>query len=126
MRLVRLSNCYPHPRIPERGVAAASLRQARVVGRAVDERWHVRKDGTRVFISGTLSPLRSANGVIVGHAKIARDLTERKRFEDALHHANDDLDARVQERTRELADANVTLDSELRDAAEPRTESASS
>jgi len=99
----------------ESGVAAAELRQARVAGRAVVARWHMRKDGTRVFVSGTLSPLRSAHGVILGYVKIARDLTEHKRLEDALHHANDDLDARVNERTRELADANVTLDLELRE-----------
>ena len=38
----------------------------------------VRKDGTRVDVSLTLSPIRSADGRIIGASKIARDITARK------------------------------------------------
>jgi PAS domain S-box-containing protein len=41
----------------------------------------VRKDGSRVDISLTLSPLRNTEGKIIGASKIARDITERKRSE---------------------------------------------
>jgi PAS domain S-box-containing protein len=44
----------------------------------------VRKDGTRLDISLTISPVRDAAGVIVGTSKVARDVTERKRAERAV------------------------------------------
>ena len=39
----------------------------------------VRKDGTLVDVSATISPIRDTDGKIVGASKIARDITERKR-----------------------------------------------
>jgi PAS domain S-box-containing protein len=42
-----------------------------------------RKDGVRIPISVTVSPVRDRNGVIVGASKIARDISERKRLEEA-------------------------------------------
>jgi len=53
-------------------------------GRAADERWHVRKDGSRFWASGSLTALRDAEGKLRGTVKILRDTTERKRLEDAL------------------------------------------
>ena len=44
----------------------------------------MRKDGTLPDVSLTISPIRNAAGDIVGAAKIARDITERKRVERAL------------------------------------------
>ena len=41
----------------------------------------LRKDGSRVDISLTISPVRNAEGKIIGASKIARDITERKRSE---------------------------------------------
>ena len=64
------------------------LRRAREDGRAEDERWHLRKDGSRFFCSGVTTPLR--NGAFYGYAKIARDETARERQgkerEQALTH----------------------------------------
>jgi PAS domain S-box-containing protein len=48
----------------------------------------VRKDGTSVDISLTVSPVRDADGAIVGASKIARDITDRKRIEQQLFEAN--------------------------------------
>lgn len=45
-------------------------------GRAEDERWHLRKDGTRFYCSGVMTPLYR-NEIFSGYAKIARDSTER-------------------------------------------------
>lgn len=70
--------------VPEdvaRGVAQDELRRAREDGRAEDERWHMRKDGSRFFCSGVTTPLR--NGEFYGYAKIARDVTARARHDDA-------------------------------------------
>ena len=43
-----------------------------------------RKDGTRVDVSLTVSPIHDATGRVVGASGIARNVTERKRAEDAL------------------------------------------
>ena len=46
--------------------------RAREVGRADDERWHLRRDGTRVYCSGVTT--RLGEGAFHGYAKIARDV----------------------------------------------------
>jgi two-component system CheB/CheR fusion protein len=63
------------------GVPADELRRAREDGRAEDERWHLRKDGSRFFCSGVTTPLNGGDGggELYGYAKIARDETERER-----------------------------------------------
>jgi two-component system CheB/CheR fusion protein len=94
------------------GVDREELRQAREHGTASDERWHVRKDGSRFFMSGVTAPLRSEGGLLTGYVKVARDLTDRKKAEDALHTSNNALESRVQERTAELAATNRTLQAE--------------
>jgi PAS domain S-box-containing protein len=48
------------------------------------ETLRVRKDGTQVDISLTVSPIRDENNRIIGASKIARDITEKKRAEAAL------------------------------------------
>ena len=61
------------------GAPEQELRAARDVGRALDERWHLRKDGSRFYCSGITTPLLEAG--VDGFAKIARDLTERRLLE---------------------------------------------
>jgi PAS domain S-box-containing protein len=43
-----------------------------------------RKDGSDIDISLTVSPVRDKNGKVIGASKIARDITERKRAEEAI------------------------------------------
>jgi PAS domain S-box-containing protein len=52
-----------------------------------------RKDGESIHVSLTVSPIRDGTGRIIGASKIARDVTERKRAEEALHHSREILDA---------------------------------
>ena len=56
-------------------------------GEVVDhfETQRVRKDGTRVDVSASLSPLRNSAGEIVGASSIARDISERKQAEHKVH-----------------------------------------
>jgi PAS domain S-box-containing protein len=82
------------------GAPDQETQEALETGRAADERWHVRKDGSRFFASGVLTPLQ--DGGFRGYAKVARDLTARKRMEDALRDARDELKSRVDERTAQL------------------------
>lgn len=48
------------------------------------ETQRVRKDGERLHVSLTISPIRNSAGVVIGASKIARDITQRKRTEEAL------------------------------------------
>jgi PAS domain S-box-containing protein len=53
-------------------------------GRFEDEGWRIRKDGTRFWANVVITALRDTTGALVGYAKVTRDLTERKRGEEAL------------------------------------------
>jgi PAS domain S-box-containing protein len=67
------------------------LRTAREVGRAEDERWHVRKNGERFWALGIVTPTHDAKGKHTGYSKILRDMTERKRLEEQLSQRVDEL-----------------------------------
>ena len=60
------------------------LRVAERDGRIEDEGWRLRKDGTRFWASVVITALRGPEGELVGFAKVTRDLTTRRRAEDAL------------------------------------------
>jgi PAS domain S-box-containing protein len=62
------------------GVPADERDRAKEDGRAFDERWHQRKDGSRFWASGLLMPLRTG----AGYVKIARDLTEKHEAEQRV------------------------------------------
>jgi len=64
------------------------LTTAQEKGRAEDERWHVRKDGSRFWASGVVTPLWDDSGKLRGFAKVLRDITERKRAEERLAEQN--------------------------------------
>ena len=55
-----------------------------------NETVRVRKDGTRVDVSLSLSPIKSASGAIIGVSKTARDITERNRTQRALRQQNEE------------------------------------
>ncbi|MGH2549613.1 MAG: PAS domain S-box protein, partial [Thermomicrobiales bacterium] len=61
---------------PEHEMATATMK-----GWAEDERWHLRKDGTRFFASGTLNAIYDAAGNLAGFTKICRDVTEKRNLE---------------------------------------------
>lgn len=60
------------------------------------------KDGTRLFVSLSLSPVRDAQGKIIGVVKIARDITQRKITQESLDESQRALEElrRQQERSR--------------------------
>jgi PAS domain S-box-containing protein len=65
------------------GVPEVEIRTATEQGRAEDERWHMRKDGSRFWASGLLLALRE-NGSLQGYVKVVRDFTERRRLDEAV------------------------------------------
>jgi PAS domain S-box-containing protein len=66
------------------GAPEEEQRTARQKGVAEDERWHICKDGRRLWLSGSLVPLRNAAGALEGFLKVARDETKRRLAEEAL------------------------------------------
>ncbi|MCY0854390.1 PAS domain S-box protein [Cupriavidus sp. D39] len=73
------------------GAPERELREAARCGRLEDEGWRVRKDGTRFWANVVIAALRHPNGEIWGYAKITRDLTERRRTEEALRQSEETL-----------------------------------
>lgn len=69
----------------------------------------ISKDGRRIDVSITMSPLKDLSGRILGVSKIIRDISERKRAQVLLHQALGELEKKVQERTTELSQANRSL-----------------
>jgi PAS domain S-box-containing protein len=60
------------------------LSVARESGRFSDEGWRVRKDGTQFWASVVISAIHGKDGLLRGFLKITRDLTERRRADEAL------------------------------------------
>jgi PAS domain S-box-containing protein len=58
------------------GVPKAELHKAITEGRAGDDRWHIRKDGSRFWASGVTTALYDEAGALRGLAKVLRDFTE--------------------------------------------------
>ena len=76
------------------------------------ERWEterVTKDGRRIVVAMTISPLRNANGQVVGASTIARDITEHKRVEEARSQSEEKYRSLISN----IPDVIWTLDAEL-------------
>ena len=62
---------------PEQELATAAER-----GRAEDEKWHVRRDGSRFFATGIVNSIKDEAGNLRGYIKVMRDISKRKRAEE--------------------------------------------
>jgi PAS domain S-box-containing protein len=49
---------------------------ADVQSRSEDDRWHVRKDGTRIWVTGALEAVKGDAGELLGYVKVIRDRTD--------------------------------------------------
>ncbi len=83
-----------------------------VVGGASIEQFETRcrrKDGQEIDVSLSISLIRSRTGEIIGISRIVRDVTARKRRELEMREANNQLEIKVGERTKELSEAVLAL-----------------
>jgi PAS domain S-box-containing protein len=99
----------------DNGIPRVELELARRNGRSEDDRWHRRKDGSRFWANGVLSPQLDPHGAPIGYVKLLRDRTDIRIRDEALHN-------RVQRLTQQLAgqrDELRTLVHELRNSMAP-------
>ena len=89
----RSYSCFYTPEDIERGIPQEALRLAAANGRFEQEGWRVRKDGTRFWANAVITSIRDKKGVLIGFAKITRDVTERMKIEEALRHSEQQLRA---------------------------------
>lgn len=71
-----------------RDQSESEMHHALLEGRGNDEKWHVRKDGSRFWGSGLMMPLRDDDGVVHGYLKIFRDMTREKKAQQELQAAD--------------------------------------
>ncbi|RDI49543.1 PAS domain-containing sensor histidine kinase [Flavobacterium glaciei] len=68
----------------QKGIPQSEIKAAIKEGRATDNRWHICKDKSEFYAYGLVFPLTGIDGDMLGYVKILRDLTERKKSEDAI------------------------------------------
>src|SRR6266851_5089096 len=92
------------------GTPERELETARTTGRAFDDNWLVRKDGSRFWASGITTALQ--NGSLRGYVKVLRDLSERKQAKDQVAGL---LEREKQQAARllQVAAASLTIHSTL-------------
>src|ERR1700722_9527062 len=84
------------PEDRESGLPTRALETASREGKFEIEGWRVRKDGTRFWAYVIIDPVRTADGELVGFAKITRDLTERRAVEETLRASQQQFQLLVQ------------------------------
>ncbi len=77
-------------------------------GRYEEEGWRLRRDGTKRWMSVVITAIRDRSGILQGFVRVARDMTERKRSEEALRHSEGRLRAILET----ALDAIVVMDTD--------------
>jgi PAS domain S-box-containing protein len=75
----------------EQGVPGNALKTAAAEGRFEKEGWRVRKDGSQFWASVVIDAIKNESGALIGFAKITRDISEKKKAEQALEEAREAL-----------------------------------
>ena len=89
------------------------LRIAKIEGKYEEEGWRIRKDGSRFWANVVITPVYNIENGLVGFSKVTRDLTERKKNEQALHESYESyrqLVAELSVTNAELMEANKELE----------------
>src|SRR6185369_16924305 len=86
----------------ESGLPRTERELALQEGSHAAEHWMVRKDGRPVYVIEAAQRIQDEEGKVRGIAKVARDITKRKKLEDELREARENLERVVSERTARL------------------------
>lgn len=89
------------------GLPEKLLKAAEEHGKASNEGWRIRKDGTTFWAGVVITALHNESGKLIGFSKVTRDLTERKNYEDRLLNNTVELALKNQE----LENLNAELSS---------------
>ncbi|MFQ5989544.1 MAG: PAS domain S-box protein, partial [Candidatus Methylomirabilales bacterium] len=100
-----------HPEDRERVMATSLEKEGR--GEYLEEFRILRPDGTTRWVRDRAVPIRNERGEVYMHAGIGEDVTERKRAEEALRQAHDELERRVQDRTAALSSTVKLLEEQI-------------
>ncbi len=103
------------PEDVQKGIPEQEIEIARGFGKAEDDRWQVRPDGSRFWATGMLTALRDESGNLLGYCKIIRNRTDLKEQLDTLHNQVEALTKLDQQKNIFLA----TLSHELRNPLTP-------
>lgn len=95
-------------RKPVESPVARVLKKGLIVGLA-NHTVLMRKKGTEVAIDGSGAPIIDKDGKIAGVVLIFRDITERKKAEEALRKLNEELEERVRKRTEQVSSERQRL-----------------
>ena len=103
------------PEDVEKGIPEQELATARETGKGEDDRWQIRSDGARLWVTGMSIALRNNNGDVIGFGKIVRNRTDLKEQLEALRNEVERLTRRDEQKENFLA----TLSHELRNPLTP-------
>jgi PAS domain S-box-containing protein len=98
------------PRNLEAGMDKYEIDVAKTDIDAEDDRWMLRKDGSRFWATGTLTPIKDDGGQLLGFAKLLRDRTDTQAKTEALINQNKSLEQADQRKNKFIS----TLAHELR------------
>jgi len=82
---------FYQPEAIARGWPQEELKRARALGRYEDEGWRVRRDGSAIWANVVITAIQDDEGHLLGFSKVTRDLTERRRHEEALREREENL-----------------------------------
>jgi PAS domain S-box-containing protein len=117
-----ISLIIPHERLPEEDAIMRRLRAGQRIDHFETERLH--QDGRLIPVSLTISPLKDDRGKVIGASKIARDISERRRIEQAMKQAEASKDRFLATLSHELRNPLAPIRAaaqliELKAAADP-------
>ena len=103
-----IARFYPREQA-ESGAPQRDMEQASLLGRAQNEGWRVRKDGSTFWAEVVTTAVRDPDGLLLGFCNVTRDLTERKRHEAELMRAKIAAEQASREKSEFLANMSHEL-----------------